>query len=71
MAIENEATSSNAISHKISFTSQSLSQSIMKDFCIFKTCKESQNHWGERNTPLIVTRQIYEFAFTFYIQKLI
>ena len=73
MAIVNEATSSNAISHEISFTLQSLSQSIMKEFCIFKTCKykESQNHWAERNTPLIPTREMYEFALAFYIQKLI
>ena len=71
MAIVIEATSSNAISHEISFTLQSLSQSIMREFCIFKTCKESQNHWAERNTPLIVRREMYEFAFAFYIQKLI
>ena len=71
MAIVNEATSSNAISHEISFTLQSLSQSIMKEFCIFKTCKESQNHRAERNTPLIPTREMYEFALAFYIQKLI
>ena len=71
MAIVNEATSSNAISHENSFTLQSLSQSIMKEFCIFKTCKESQNHWAERNTPLIPTREMYEFALAFYIQKLI
>ena len=62
MAIVNEATSSNAISHENSFTLQSLSQSIMKEFCIFKTRKESQNHWAERNTPLIPTREMYEFA---------
>ena len=72
MAIVNEATSGNAISHKISYTLQSLWQSIMKEFCIFKISKESQNHCsGERNTPLIVTREMYEFAFTFYIQSLI
>ena len=72
MAIVNEATSCNAISHNISITLQSLSQSIMKDFCIFKTPKENQNHCsGERNTPLTVTREMYEFAFTFYSQRLI
>ena len=46
-------------------------QSIMKEFWIFKTSKESQNHCGERNTPLFVTWEMYEFAFTFCIQKLI
>ena len=70
MAILNEATSCNAISHNISFSLQSLSQSIIKNFCISKTSKESQIHLGERNTPLIVTREMYEFAFTFYIQRL-
>ena len=50
-AIFNEGTSCNAISHNISITLQSLSQSILKEFCISKTYKESQNHWGERNTP--------------------
>ena len=71
MAIVNEATSCNAMSHNISITLQSLSQSIMKEFCIFKTSKESQNQCsGETNTPLIVTREMYEFAFTFYIQRL-
>ena len=59
MAIVNETTSGNAISHKISFTLQTLSQSIIKEFCIFKTSKESKNHCsGERNTPLIVTREL-------------
>ena len=70
MAILNEATSCNAISHNISFSLQSLSQSIIKNFCISKTSKESQIHLGERNTALIVTREMYEFAFTFYIQRL-
>ena len=66
MAIVIEATSCNAISHNISITLQSLWQSIMKEFCIFKTPKESQNHCsGEINIPLIVTREMYEFAFTF------
>ena len=70
MANLNEATSYNAISHNISFSLQSLSQSIIKNFFISKTSKESQIHLGERNTALIVTREMYEFAFTFYIQRL-
>ena len=71
MAIVNEATSGNAISRKISYTLQSLSQSIMKESCIFKTSKDSQNHCsGERNTPLIVTREMPWICFYILYPKI-